>query len=128
MDLIFPKKLEELQKALVTFHEALNTKSSTPDLQRDACVLRFIYTSELFWKTLKVYLREEAQVDTAYPKETARQLRNIKVFSDEETEVGLQMIEDRNFCVHAYQEAVAEKIFRKTKDYYSFMQQTLSKI
>ncbi len=48
-------------------------------------------------------------------------LEELGLLSPEETEIALEMIGDRNFCAHAYQESVVETISNKVPEYTVFM-------
>jgi len=121
MDLIFPKKIKELDKALKTLEEVAFTDDYEHNISRDLRVLRFLYTAELFQKVLKYFLRENLKIETKFPADVYRKARSSEIISDEDTETLLNMIDDRNFCAHAYQEYVVEKISQKVPLYTTLM-------
>lgn len=120
MDLIFKQKWTALEKALNTLEEAVKTQEESI-FHRDASVIRFLYTSELFWKTLKSYIYEQKDINCLYAKDVFRELQNMKVMSPRETEQALDMIKDRNFCAHAYQENIIKKIANNIPAYSRLM-------
>lgn len=119
MDIV-KNKLEQLDKTLLTLEQAVNDKTLDKVIRRDLMVLRFLYTSELCHKTLKTFLREK-DVDIKYPSDVYRQAQVSGLITPEETEIALQMVKDRNFCAHAYQEAVVEKIAQAVPPYTNLM-------
>ncbi len=128
MDLIFPKKIKELDKALKNLEEVAFTDDYEHNISRDLRVLRFLYTAELFQKVLKYYLRENLKIETKFPADVYRKARNTEIITEEETENLLNMIDDRNFCAHAYQEYVVEKISKKVPEYTKLMREIYLRI
>lgn len=128
MDLIFEKKIVDLKKSLETLEEIILDNSTTAILRRDVMVLRFLYTSEIFGKTIQAYLRSQFKLDVRFISDGYRQARGAGIFSAEETELSLKMLDDRNFCAHAYQENVIEKISINIPTYAKFMRKVFNKI
>ncbi len=128
MDLIFDKKMEDLIKALKTLETALAKKNLEPDEYRDILVIRFLYTSETFGKVIQNYLREIERVEVKFIVDGYRKARGTGLLSPEETEIALEMIGDRNFCAHAYQEVVIDKISKKVPQYAKFMRTVLNRL
>lgn len=117
MDTTLPLKLQELQKDVNSLGEALGAPKS--DLTRDATIKRFEYTFELLWKTVKMYLRDAFGVNVFSPKECFRELRRNQKISDSDTEVLLQMADDRNEIIHTYNEKFADALYTRIKKDYS---------
>ena len=88
------------------------------DIARDSAIKRFEYVFELCWKTSKLFLREEFGVDIFSPKECFRELRKNKLISDEETELLLEMTDDRNEIIHTYNENFSDKLYDKIAQKY----------
>lgn len=127
MDLVFEKKWKEFEKALQTLEAAV--KGIEADVfHRDASVIRFLYTSELFWKSLKHYIFERKGVNCLYARDVFRELQNMGVLSAEEVEIFISMVNDRNFCVHAYQENVIKKIAGKIPRYAGLMREVFGRL
>ena len=88
------------------------------DLIRDATIQRFEFTFEVVWKTLKLYLERQGH-ECGGPRPTLKKAfaENL-IPTPEEADVWLQMIEDRNLTSHAYDEALANRIYRRiVQDY-----------
>lgn len=80
------------------------------ELIRDATIQRFEFTFEVVWKTLKLYLERQGH-ECGGPRATLK-----KAFAEnliptaEESDIWLQMLEDRNLTSHAYDETLAVRI------------------
>ncbi len=120
-------KLDDFRKALLTLEEAVRVEKN--DMVRDAVIKRFEYTFELSWKTAKVFLSEKFGKEVFSPKECFRELRRQGLLSDEETELGLTMCNDRNDIIHTYQEALAEELYGKImKEYFALLKAMAGKL
>jgi len=81
------------------------------ELIRDATIQRFEFTFEVVWKTLKFYLERQGH-ECGGPRATLKKafVENL-ISTPEEADVWLQMLEDRNLTAHAYDEALAHRIY-----------------
>lgn len=86
-----------------------------------AGILRFQYSFEACWKAAKQYLYDVEGLDIGSPKGVIRSFREIGIFSEDETILGLEMVNDRNLTVKTYNEDLAIEIFGKLKRYYQLM-------
>ena len=121
MDHALDLKKEELSQALATLKEVLDKKDQD-DIIRDAVIKRFEYSFELAWKTAKLFLRQAHGLDVFSPKDCWRELRKNESLADEETELLLEMTNDRNEVIHTYREEFAEELYvRIKKDYYKLL-------
>jgi len=89
--------------------EAVAQKES--QLIRDATIQRFEFTFEIIWKTLKHYLERQGY-ECGGPRPTLKKAfaENL-ISSPEEADVWFRMLEDRNLTTHAYDEALASRIY-----------------
>jgi len=72
------------------------------DIVRDAAIQRFEFTFELVWKTLQLYLEHEG-LESSGPRAVLKRAFVIRLISDQdEADVWLQMLDDRNLTSHAY--------------------------
>ena len=120
------RKLRETERALKTLEDILKEPYST--IVRDATIQRFEYTFESLWKTLKEYLREQEGIVCNSPKSCFREALSVGLLNEGQTLMCLEMTDDRNLTSHTYLEEVAEKIYRKIKDYYRLMKSIFNKI
>jgi len=135
-------KYENLCKALVRLEEAVvdfekfnaNLKDSY-DVRlyrtlRDSMIQRFEFCVDLFWKYLKIVLVEELKKEPEFnaPKSVARAACNAKLVSEQDTELILKMIEDRNISSHIYKEEIADQISGKIGNYFRLMNDYAQKL
>lgn len=81
------------------------------ELIRDATIQRFEFTFEAVWKTLKLYLERQGH-ECGGPRPTLKKAFSENIISTpEEADLWLQMLEDRNLTSHAYDEALANRIY-----------------
>jgi nucleotidyltransferase substrate binding protein (TIGR01987 family) len=105
----FAERKSELQNAVKRLREAAAQPQS--DLVRDAVIQRFEFTFELVWKSLKLYLERQG-LDCGGPRSTLKQaFTEGLVNSPDEADVWLRMLDDRNLTSHAYNEALAARIY-----------------
>jgi nucleotidyltransferase substrate binding protein (TIGR01987 family) len=113
----FAERKAEVRDAAARLAEAVAQPET--DLIRDATIQRFEFTFELVWKTLKLFLERQGY-ECGGPRPTLK-----KAFSEglittpEEADVWLQMLEDRNLTSHAYDQALAERIYRNIAGNYA---------
>lgn len=112
------KKLTQLTQALTTLDTALHDfNAATSALQhayiRDSVIKRFEYCSDLLWKTIKEYLLTIHGIEVNSPKSAYRAAHEVNFLSPEETEIFLDMVDDRNETSHTYNEEFAEELSQK---------------
>jgi nucleotidyltransferase substrate binding protein (TIGR01987 family) len=112
----FTERQLEVKDAAARLAEATALPES--GLIRDAVIQRFEFTFEVVWKTLKLFLERQGH-ECGGPRPTLK-----KAFAEgliptpDKADVWLQMLEDRNLTSHAYDEALAARIYRNiVKDY-----------
>ncbi len=112
----FAERKAELENALQRLQEAVAQPESA--LVRDAVIQRFEFTFELVWKSLKLYLDRQG-LDCGGPRSTLKKaFTEGLIASADEADVWLRLLEDRNLTSHAYDEALATRIYRHiVKDY-----------
>ena len=95
------ERLAVARRALGTLQEVLAVKSPSR-IERDAAIQRFEYTCEAVWKAAQRYLHEIEGLSLGSPKGSIRASRDVGLLNDEQTTLGLEMIDDRNLTVHTY--------------------------
>ena len=119
--------MERLKERLVVARRALGTLQELLDIQypsrveQDAALQRFEYTCEAGWKAAQRYLQEVEGISIGSPKGSIRASRDVGLMPDEQTTLGLEMIDDRNLTVHTYNESLAEEIYRQLPSYADFL-------
>ena len=123
----FAERKAELQNAVKRLQEAVAQPES--DLVRDAVILRFEFTFELAWKSLKIYLERQG-LDCGGPRSTLKQaFAEGLINSPAEADVWLRALEDRNLASHAYDEALATRIYQHVvHEYAALLAQMAGKI
>lgn len=112
----FAERKSELQNAVKRLREAVGQPES--DLVRDAVIQRFEFTFELVWKSLKLYLERQG-LDCGGPRSTFKKaFAEGLIDSTDEADVWMLMLEDRNLTSHAYDEALARRIYRNVVENY----------
>jgi len=108
------------RRALGTLQEILAVEVPSR-IARDAAIQRFEYTCEAMWKAAQRYLQEVEGLSIGSPKGSIRASRDVGLIPDEQTTVGLEMIDDRNLIVHTYNDSLAEEIYRQLPSYAGFL-------
>ena len=123
----FAERKAELLNAAKRLREAVAQPES--DLVRDAVIQRFEFTFELVWKSLKLYLERQG-LDCGGPRSTLKKaFTEGLIESPDEADVWMLMLEDRNLTSHAYDEALAMRIYRHVaQDYVALLVQMSDKI
>ncbi len=98
---------------------------SPTKIERDAAIQRFEYTFEAMWKAAKQYLLDIEGLDIGSPKGVIRGFFQNGVLNEEQTNLALSMVDDRNLTSHTYDEALAKQIFHQLDDYANLMDKWL---
>lgn len=109
-----------LEKALGRLEEALN-EDELNSLYIDGTILRFEFTIELYWKTLKRLLEAEG-IETKTPRDALKHAYAIEWLQDEH--LWLQMLRDRSETSHVYDEKKALQIYENIVSYFPEMNKT----
>ncbi len=107
------ERVEKFKKALKRLEEAV--EKAQDELDRDGVIQRFEFTVELLWKTLKAILLYQG-VECFSPRDCIKKAFRYGIIDDDE--ILLDMLEDRNLSSHVYDEATAEEIFNRIKNFY----------
>ncbi len=113
--------LSDLERALSRLEEAharaLNSPEEDYPFFRDSAVQRFEFTVEIFWKSVKSFLREFEGIDCRSPKSCIREFFSQGYIGENMAVKLLEMIDYRNLTSHTYKEDVAEAIFSRLPGY-----------
>ncbi|MBL8694391.1 MAG: nucleotidyltransferase substrate binding protein [Planctomycetes bacterium] len=106
----FAERQADVRDSAARLAEAVAQPES--ELLRDATIHRFEFTFEVIWKTLKLYLERQGH-DCGGPRQTLKKaFAESLISTPEEADRWFQMLEDRNLTTHAYDEALANQIYR----------------
>lgn len=102
--------IEKFKKAYLKLKEGIDAAEN--ELDQDGVIQRFEFTFEALWKCLKVYLEDKGLL-TRSPKEALKEAFRLGIIDDEKA--FLDMLKDRNFMSHIYDEEKAKKVFQNIK-------------
>jgi nucleotidyltransferase substrate binding protein (TIGR01987 family) len=113
------------QKAIKSFEESFHVveelRASYPVYVRDIAIKRFEFTFEAVWKLVQAYLDEYRKVKCFSPKHCLREAYQAGVIDENELELFIRIVDDRNLTVHLYKEEQAQEIYEKLPAYYDAM-------
>ena len=125
------ERFSERQAAVLNAAARLAEAAALPetDIVRDAAIQRFEFTFELVWKTLQLYLEHEG-LESSGPRAVLKRAFVMRLIPDQdEADVWLRMLDDRNLTSHAYDETLAVRIYtRIVHDYAPRLAQMAKKI
>lgn len=121
LELAFAKLGKALQALELMVYKPMQEDRSNVD----ACIQRFEFTVELFWKALRIFLATKGD-NVAYPKDILREAYKGNLIDAEQ--IWLQMLLDRNQTAHTYDEGLADQIYARIKEYYPVMQKTYARL
>ncbi|AKB26789.1 putative nucleotidyltransferase [Methanosarcina siciliae T4/M] len=123
-------KRELTTKSLTSFHEILSEPYSP--IIRDATLLRFQRSVEIFCSLLKDYLCIHEGFVCESPKSCIKRTFKVEFMDEEETVQALEMLDRReeikNIAEHSNFEEVAEEIYRQVGDYWKLMDEVCRRV
>jgi len=120
IDINKDKKFKSLTEFLEKLSIIINSEIKDKMIKRDACIQRFEFTIELFWKFLRLYMMENGEKEINFPREVLQKAYKYNLINSEET--WLNMLTDRNKTSHIYDEEEIEKIYSNIiNNYYNEM-------
>lgn len=87
--------------------------------------LKYDLASRLVLDLNKEFLFEDRGVKHDSPKSVFRACHAVGLITASETEILIEMIDDRNLTTHTYKEDLAERISKKIPDYGKLMEKLL---
>jgi nucleotidyltransferase substrate binding protein (TIGR01987 family) len=120
------QRIKTANDALASFREVLDQPFST--IVRDAAIQRFEFTVEAVWKLAQLYLYAQEGIESNSPKGVIRECFQTGFLNEEQAELALTMMDDRNLTVHTYNESLAEEIYEKLPGYYELTNALVAKI
>ncbi|HII02771.1 TPA: nucleotidyltransferase [Methanosarcinaceae archaeon] len=118
------------KNSLTSLQEILSEPYSP--IIRDAAILRFNRSVEIFSRLLKDYLCVHEGLVCDLPKSCMRMAFKVGLMDEEETVQALEMIDQReeigNITEHVNFEEVAEEIYRRIGDYWVLMDKVCRRV
>lgn len=113
---IFVERLSDFSKSLTSLAEALKLDLSKYsevelDLVKNGQIQKFEYSIELCWKIIKAYLSEQHGIETVSPKSAIKEFFSVNLLNEDEYELLIHMIDDRNRLSHIYNELFFNEIY-----------------
>lgn len=113
--------MKEIEIAVERYSDAVEkllqgVEQAHDELDRDGVLQRFEFTFELSWKTLKLILNHEG-FDCQSPRSCIKEAFRRNIIID--SELYLDMLEDRNRSSHIYDEKTSIEIFERIKGKYA---------
>lgn len=114
------------------YFKKLDTLAWTEELDlrkviRDSLIQRFECSVETCWKLLGQYLKEHYGIyENGSPKVIFRKALKAKLLTEDEIELSIKMIDDRNLAAHTYKEETVEEIVRRIPDYHKLVKKIIS--
>ncbi len=105
----FIKNLEQFKKAVQRLDEVLQEEKS--DFLRDSAIQRFEFCTDLSWKTLQSFLKEEKGIICNSPKDCFKEAYSSEVI--EYDVFYLDLIDLRNLTSRTYHEELADEVYLK---------------
>ena len=98
---------EDFAHAVNRFDEILAIEKN--DVVRDSAIKRFELVFDLGWKTVKAYLEEQHNAVCISPRQCFREAFRTGLIDHDS--FWIEITDTRNYTVHTYNEALAEKIY-----------------
>lgn len=121
---LFEKALKTLENSFAVVTKAQNIQDI--DLiyaAEDSTIQRFEYCYDSFWKFLKHYLEKKYNfIDINSPKSVFRACVEKKICSEDDGDILIKMIADRNETTHNYDAQQVREIFDHIPRYFAIMQ------
>lgn len=115
----------DLDRAIKSLKEALSVPEMENRLNIDACIQRFEFTIELFWKFLKKILELDGKI-VIQPKSILREAFASSLIENET--LWISMLDDWNMTSHSYNEDLADEIYHNIRDNFTVIENTFLKI
>ncbi len=110
-DIRWKQRFDNYSKALNELKESRELTENRPlsKLEKQGVIQGFEYTHELAWNLIKDYLEFQGHVGLIGSRDTTREAFKRKIITN--GELWMEMIQSRNLTSHAYDRAIAERIY-----------------
>src|SRR3989344_9447841 len=112
----FEERKKELREAILRLEDAVTQPES--GIVRDSVIQRFEFSFELAWKTLQIYLEHQG-LEAGSPRQALKSAFAQGIIpTEEEADVWMKILDDRNLTTHTYREELAKSIYKKISEMY----------
>jgi nucleotidyltransferase substrate binding protein (TIGR01987 family) len=108
------QRLQNFEKALSQLTNGVQIAHPS-GIERQGVIKSFEFTFELAWKTFKDYL-ESQNVEVSFPREVIKNAFHYELVDN--GEIWMEMLDQRNFLAHTYDEQRAEEAYQKIKRFF----------
>lgn len=120
----FKRSLEDLQSSLSINPSGYSEREG--DVIKNGQLQKFEITFEQCWKAIKSFLIDKHGIESVSPKSTIKEFYLGKFIDENEYELLLQMLIDRNSLSHIYSEIYMNQIHSRLKDHFSLLEKIYS--
>lgn len=119
------QRFQNFEKAFASLEESNDALKEAPlnKFIRDSLILRYEYSIELAWKTIKDYLENQGFTSINSPKKAVRSALNSGLIKNPNW---IKALNDRNKTSHAYNEDMAEEVKNEIQKIYIPLLQELN--
>lgn len=121
------RKLDNARQALARLQEVLDRP--VDDVVRDSAILRFTLATETVWKAARSVIADRMgaeRLTSASPKAMVRESQIAGFLTEEQAEVAIEMMNDRNLTVHTYDEDKANELFSRLPSHAALIEAWIS--
>lgn len=118
------ERLSDFKNALKRLEESLNENMISSTI-RDGIIQRFEFSYELCWNSIKDFMKFQGIEDVKSPRMAFKEAFQFNLINEEEADLALEMLQDRNLTSHTYNEYLAEEIYNKIKSKYYDLLKTI---
>lgn len=126
---------KSLDKAIELFFEEIDNFTlfkiapEAKEAIRDGLIQRFEFVVEATWKLAQAFIKEIHGVNCeASPKKIFRECLSLGILNENEVELSIKMIDDRNLTSHTYKEEIAKQVVNKIPGYAKLIAKILKHI
>lgn len=127
-------RTQAIHQALLTLEQGIERLSCAQSVDyviiRDGVIQRFEYCIDLFWKFLKLYIetQEKRLIENPSPRSILKLAAQSLLITQEEHEVLIKCIADRNITSHTYNEELAIEVQRHIPVYLMTMKTIVARL
>ena len=119
------QRIQIAKRAVATLQELTPIVSPT-DIERDAAIQRFEYSTEACWKAAQSVLSSQFGLELASPKSVIRSCAQNALLVEADARLAMDLVDDRNLTSHTYNEALARAIWSRLPSHVAVLQRWMA--